>query len=105
GGNIGFEAAARSPNDGYTLLLGTNSLVINPALTRRQLGYDPVRDFVPISVVFGMPHLLIVPPDGPASTQALIASLKARPDQNYASGGNGSGAHLAAEMFKARAGV
>jgi len=105
GGNIGFEAAARSPNDGYTLLLGTNSLVINPALTRRQLGFDPFRDFVPITVVFGMPHLLIVPPDGPASTAALIESLKARPEQNYASGGNGSGAHLAAEMFKAKAGV
>jgi tripartite-type tricarboxylate transporter receptor subunit TctC len=105
GGNIGFEAGARSPNDGYTLLLGTNSLVINPALTRRQLGFDPFRDFAPITVVFGMPHILIVPPNGPASTAALIEGLKARPDQNYASGGNGSGAHLAAEMFKARAGV
>jgi tripartite-type tricarboxylate transporter receptor subunit TctC len=105
GGNIGFEAAARSPNDGYTLLLGTNSLVINQALTRRQLGFDPIRDFAPITVVFGMPHVLIVPPNGPAGTAALIEGLKARPDQNYASGGNGSGAHLAAEMFKARAGV
>jgi tripartite-type tricarboxylate transporter receptor subunit TctC len=105
GGNIGFEAAARSPNDGYTLLLGTNSLVINQALTRRQLGFDPFRDFAPITVAFGMPHLLIVPPTGPATAAALIESLKARPDQNYASGGNGSGAHLAAEMFKARAGV
>jgi tripartite-type tricarboxylate transporter receptor subunit TctC len=105
GGNIGFEAAARSAPDGYTLLLGTNSLVINPALTRRTLGFDPIRDFAPISVVFAMPHLLIVPPDGPPTAAALIESLKARPDQNYASGGNGSGAHLAAEMFKARAGV
>jgi tripartite-type tricarboxylate transporter receptor subunit TctC len=105
GGNIGFEAAARSPNDGYTLLLGTNSLVINPALTSRRLGFDPLRDFVPITVAFAMPHCLIVPLQGPATTAELIAGLKARPDQNYASGGNGSGAHLAAELFKAAAGV
>jgi len=52
-----------------------------------------------------MPHLLIVPTDGPATTAALIATLKAAPGQTYASGGNGSGAHLAAELFKARAGV
>jgi tripartite-type tricarboxylate transporter receptor subunit TctC len=105
GGNIGFEAAARSAPDGYTILFGTNSLVINQALTRRPLGFDPFRDFAPITVAFGMPHLLIVPPNGPDSAAALIASLKARPDQNYASGGNGSGAHLVGEMFKTRAGV
>jgi tripartite-type tricarboxylate transporter receptor subunit TctC len=105
GGNVGFEYAARQPGDGYNLILGTNSLVINPALTSRTLGFDAFRDFVPITVAYAMPHLLVVPPNGPASTAALIESLKARPDQNYASGGNGSGAHLAAEMFKARAGV
>ena len=105
GGNIGFEAGARSAPDGYTLVLGTNSLVINQALTRRQLPYETFRDFAPVTVAFAMPHLLIVPPGGPATTQALIESLRARPDQNYASGGNGSGAHLAAEMFKAQARV
>ena len=105
GGNIGFEAAARSAADGYTLLLGTNSLVINPALTRRPLGFDAFRDFAPVNLAFAMPHLLIVPPAGPESASALIAGLRARPDQNYASGGNGSGAHLAAEMFKAAARV
>ena len=105
GGNIGFEAGARSAPDGSTLILGTNSLVINQALTRRTLGFDAFRDFAPITVVFGMPHILIVPPNGPASAAALIESLRARPDQNYASGGNGSGAHLAAEMFKAAARV
>ncbi|WP_161993517.1 tripartite tricarboxylate transporter substrate-binding protein [Muricoccus nepalensis] len=104
GGNIGFEAAARSAPDGYTLLLGTNSLVINPALTSRRLGYDPLRDFAPVNVTFGLPHLLIVPANGPPDTPALIASLR-QGDANYASGGNGSGAHLAAELFKARAGV
>jgi tripartite-type tricarboxylate transporter receptor subunit TctC len=101
GGNIGFEAAARSPNDGYTILLGTNSLVINPALTSRRLGFDAFRDFVPITVAFAMPHCLVVPMQGPATTAALIADLKAKPGQHYASGGNGSGAHLSAELFKA----
>ena len=105
GGNIGFEAAAKAAPDGYTLALGTNSLVINPALYARRLGFDPFRDFAPITVAFAMPHALVVPPDGPRDTAVLVASLKARPDQNYASGGNGSGAHLAAELFKSRAGV
>jgi len=105
GGNIGFEAGARSAPDGYTLVLGTNSLVINPALTRRTLGFDAFRDFAPVTVAFAMPHLLVVPPAGPATAAALIESLRARPDQNYASGGNGSGAHLAAELFKATARV
>ena len=105
GGNIGSEAAARSAPDGYTLLLATNSLVINPVLSRRPVGYDPLRDFLPITVAFAMPHLLVVPPGGPDSVAALVESLRARPEQNYASGGNGSGAHLAAELFKARAGV
>jgi tripartite-type tricarboxylate transporter receptor subunit TctC len=105
GGNIGFEAGARSAPDGYTLMLATNSVVSNQALTRRPLGFDPLRDFAPVTVAFAMPHVLIVPPGGPASAAALIEGLRARPDQNYASGGNGSGAHLAAEMFKAQAGV
>jgi len=105
GGNIGFEAGARSAADGSTIMLGTNSLVINPALTSRTLGFDAFRDFAPVTVVYAMPHILIVPPGGPASLDALIAGLRARPDQNYASGGNGSGAHLAAEMFKSAARV
>ncbi len=105
GGNIGFEVGARSAPDGYTVMLGTNSLVINPALTARTLPFDAFRDFAPVTVVFAMPHLLIVPNAGPATAAALIAGLRARPDQNYASGGNGSGAHLAAEMFKAQARV
>ncbi|WP_372619621.1 Bug family tripartite tricarboxylate transporter substrate binding protein [Falsiroseomonas sp.] len=101
GGNIGNEHAARAAPDGYTILLGTNALLTNQALTSRRLGYDVYRDFVPITVAFAMPHCLVVPMSGPATTAALIADLKARPGQPYASGGNGSGAHLAAELFKA----
>ena len=105
GGNIGNEVAARSTPDGYTLLLGTNAMLVLPQLHRRPVGYDPLRDFVPIVNVAAMPHLLIVPNDGPRATAELIENLRRNPGQPYASGGNGSGAHLAAEMFKAAAGV
>lgn len=105
GGNIGFEAGARAAPDGYTLILVTNSVVVNPQLTRRPVGFDAFRDFAPITVAFALPHMLCVPPNGPNSVAALIADLKARPGQNYASGGNGSGAHLAGELFRSRAGV
>lgn len=105
GGNIGTEYAARQAPDGYALMIGTNAILVNPVLYARPVGYDPLRDFAPVTVATAMPHALIVPPSGPATIGALIESLKARPGQNYASGGNGSGAHLAAELFKARAGV
>jgi tripartite-type tricarboxylate transporter receptor subunit TctC len=80
-------------------------MLVLPQLHRRPVGYDPLKDFAPVVVAVAMPHMLVVPPNGPASVAALIASLKARPGQNYASGGNGSGAHLAAELFKSKAGV
>jgi tripartite-type tricarboxylate transporter receptor subunit TctC len=105
GGNIGNEAAARSAPDGYTLVLGTNAMLVLPQLHRRPVGYDPLRDFVPIVNVAAMPHLLIVPSDGPRSVAELIDTLRRQPGLPYASGGNGSGAHLAGELFKAMAGV
>lgn len=107
GGNIGFEAGARAAPDGYTLILGTNSLVINPALHARPLPFDAERDFAPVNLAFAMPHMLVVPPASPArDVAALIAMLKAEPERhNYASGGNGSGAHLAAALFLNKAQV
>jgi tripartite-type tricarboxylate transporter receptor subunit TctC len=105
GGNIGFAWAARQAPDGYTLLLGTSSMVINPSLYAR-VDYDPIRDFVPINLTYAMPHLLVVPNASPArDTVGLVALLKADPALTYASGGYGSGAHLAAELLLARAGV
>lgn len=105
GGNIGFAWVARQPADGYTLLLGTSSLVINPALYRR-VEYDPIRDFTPINLTYAMPHLLVVPNASPARDAAgLVAMLRADPQLTYASGGYGSGAHLAAELLLVRAGV
>lgn len=106
GGNIGTELIAKAPADGYTIGLGTSAIVTNPWLYRK-IGYDPVADFVAIHFSIQMPHLLVVAADSPVKSVAdLIRMAKEAPGKyNYASGGNGSGAHLAAEMFKTQAGV
>jgi tripartite-type tricarboxylate transporter receptor subunit TctC len=106
GGNVGAEFAAKQPADGYTLMLATSSHLVNPSLYGK-VGYDPVKDFVPVVLLIRMPSLLIVPNDSPAKTVSeLIALAKARPGQlNYGSGGNGSQAHLAGAMFKTAAGI
>ncbi len=106
GGNIGLDAIAKSPADGYTIGLGTSSLSINPSLYRK-VAFDPLEDFTPINLTYAMPHALIVQADAPLKSVAdLVRELKASPGKyNYASGGNGSGAHLCAELFKAMAGL
>jgi tripartite-type tricarboxylate transporter receptor subunit TctC len=106
GGNIGLDAIAKSAPDGYTIGLGTSSLSINPSLYRK-VPFDPIEDFTPIHNTYAMPHALIVQADSPLrSVPDLVRELKANPGKfNYASGGNGSGAHLCAELFKAMAGV
>lgn len=106
GGNIGLDAIAKSAGDGYTIGLGTSSLSINPALYRK-VPYDPINDFTPLNLTYSLPHALVVNADSPVkSASDLIRLLKAEPGRhNYASGGNGSGAHLCAELFKAMAGV
>jgi tripartite-type tricarboxylate transporter receptor subunit TctC len=106
GGNIGLDAIAKSQADGYTIGLGTSSLSINPSLYRK-VPFDPLEDFTPINLTYAMPHALIVQADAPLKSVAdLVRELKASPGKyNYASGGNGSGAHLCAELFKAMAGL
>lgn len=106
GGNIGLDAIAKSAPDGYTIGLGTSSMSINPALYRK-VPWDPVQDFTPVHLTYAMPHALIVQADSPIRTVAdLVRTLQAAPGKhNYASGGNGSGAHLCAELFKAMAKV
>ena len=106
GGNLGFEAIARSANDGYTLGLATSGLGIN-AFLYRKVPFDVQQDFSFLNRAFDMPHALIVAPDAPArDVVQLLALLKSAPGRyNYSSGGNGTGAHLAAELFKARTGV
>ena len=106
GGNIGTELIAKAPADGYTIGLATSAMTTNPWLYRK-VAYDPVADFATINLSISMPHLLVVSADAPVKTVAdLVRMFKDAPGKfNYASGGNGSGAHLAAELFKASAGV
>ena len=107
GGAVGSEAAARSPNDGYTLLMGSTSTIsINPALVSKPT-YDPQKDFTPVSQVAFVPHLLVLSATVPASNlKEFIAYAKANPGKlNYASAGNGTPHHIAGEMFKQLAGV
>ena len=104
---IGAQLAAKAAADGYTLFLGSvTSLAINVS-TQKNLPYDPMRDFAPVSLCFSTPLYLVVNPVVPAHTvKALIALARARPGKlTFASGGAGSSNHLAGELFKSMAGV
>jgi len=105
GGNVGMEIAAKAPPDGYTLVFAlTAQLAVNPALYKK-VPYDPVRDYEPVSLLASGPYLLVTHPAMPArSVKDLIALARSRPGQiAYASSGNGSGGHLAAELLKSMA--
>jgi tripartite-type tricarboxylate transporter receptor subunit TctC len=102
GGNISTDRVAKSPPDGYTLLMGGNpSLVISPSLYEK-LPYDPEKDFAPIAQVFVASNILTVHPDVPAKTlQELVALAKAQPGKlTYGHAGIGTSQHLAGELFK-----
>jgi tripartite-type tricarboxylate transporter receptor subunit TctC len=106
GGNIAMERLAKAPADGYTLgFLVNGQLVINPSLYK--LTYDPAKVFAPISQVTVTPNMLVVNNAVPAKNlQELVALAKAKPGQlAYASGGTGTGNHMAAELFKSTAGL
>ncbi len=106
GGNLGVEIVAKAPPDGYTLLAMQSSMVINPSL-QKQVNYDPVKDFEPISKLTAYMFFLVVHPSTQArSVRQLIALAKAKPDElTYASVGVGSGTHLAGELFKSMTGT
>lgn len=107
GANIGHEFAAKQPPDGYTILISSSStLAINPHLYKR-LGFDPIGDFSPISMVASAGQVLVVHPSvAAASVKELIALAKAQPGKlNFGSGGKGIQSHISGEMFKAAAGV
>ncbi|MBK1659354.1 Bug family tripartite tricarboxylate transporter substrate binding protein [Paracraurococcus ruber] len=104
GGNIAFEMVARARPDGHTLLVGWDSLAINPALYPR-VGYDPIRDFVPIIQTVRTAQLLVVRPSLPATTVDEFLALARRGPLTLGSPGNGSIGHLAAELLKRRAGA
>jgi tripartite-type tricarboxylate transporter receptor subunit TctC len=102
GGSIGAEAAARAAPDGYTLLMGhIGTLAVNPSLYPK-LGYDPLKSFVPVAWVARVSSVLVVHPSVPAqSVQELVKLAREQPGRlRYASGGNGSAAHIAMEYFK-----
>lgn len=107
GGNLGVDAAAKAPADGYTLVLGqTSNLAINPTLYAK-LPYNPEKDLTPIVEVASAPLVLVVAADSPYKTLAdVVAAAKAKPESlNYASSGSGTVAHLATEMFQKTAAV
>ena len=103
---IGTEAVAKSPPDGYTLLMTASPHTINPALYPG-LPFDPIKDFSPITVVAVTPLVLVVNPALPVKSVAeLLAYLKSQPGKiHYGSAGNGSTLHLAGEMFNKQGGV
>ncbi|HEY5378906.1 MAG TPA: tripartite tricarboxylate transporter substrate-binding protein [Pseudolabrys sp.] len=107
GGNIAGEAVARAAHDGYTLLMGNNSILATNTSLYKHLGYNPEKDFTPITLIGTQANILVVNPDVPAhSLKELIALAKAQPGKiNFASSGYGAAAHLAGELFKTEAKV
>jgi tripartite-type tricarboxylate transporter receptor subunit TctC len=105
GGNIAAEQVKNAAPDGYTLLMGNNSILATNAALYKKLNYDAERDFLPISLVGTQANILVVNPNVPAnSMQELIALAKASPSAlNFASSGHGAAAHLAGELFKTEA--
>jgi tripartite-type tricarboxylate transporter receptor subunit TctC len=111
GGNSGAAEVAKSPGDGYTLLMGTvGTHAINPSLYPK-MPYDHVKDFVPVTLVAGVPNILVMNPAaaqkyGVNNVQDLVKALKANPGKlNMASSGNGTSIHLAGELFKTMTGT
>jgi tripartite-type tricarboxylate transporter receptor subunit TctC len=105
GGSIGATEAARAEADGHTLLMGhIGTLAVNPALYPN-LGYDPLKSFAPVAWVARVPNILVVPASAPsANFKDFIEHARANPGRlSYASGGNGSAAHIAFELLKLRA--
>jgi tripartite-type tricarboxylate transporter receptor subunit TctC len=107
GGNIGLQAAAQAAPDGYTMVMGqTSNLAINPSLYSK-LPYDPVRDFIPVSLVSASPVALVVSQKSPYKTLGdFVAAAKAKPGQlTFGSPGSGTVAHLTGELFQRTAGI
>jgi len=102
GGNIAAELVAKSKPDGHTLFMGSMGTQAMNVSLYRKLGFDPARDFAPLSVVAKNPNLLAVHPSVPVQTvSGLIKLAKANPDKlNYSSSGSGSMGHMSAELFK-----
>ena len=105
-GNLGTGMVANAAPDGYTLLMGNvGPIAINPTLYGN-LPYDPLRDFRPVTFLVTFPNVLVTQPSGPRSVKELVALARSHPGKlDYASSGNGSSTHLAAELLKSMAQV
>jgi tripartite-type tricarboxylate transporter receptor subunit TctC len=105
GGNLGTQQVAKSPPDGYTLLVHSSAYAVNPSLSANA-GYDPEKDFVPIAVVGSQANLIMVHPDFPAKTLAELLQMARTSKLAYASPSSGTTPHLTAEnLFRVRAKV
>jgi len=107
GGLLGMDLAAKAAPDGYTLVMGNSGPnAVIPAM-RKSTPYDPITDFVPISLVASTVNLLVTHPSTPAKTVSELVQLaKAKPGEfTFASGGTGQASHLAGELFKLGAGI
>ena len=107
GGNLGVDAAAKAPADGYTLVMGqTSNLAINPTLYPK-LPYDPLKDLVPVALVSSSPIVIAAPANSPFKTFAdVVAATKGKPDEiTLGYSGNGTVAHLAGELAQKAAGI
>jgi tripartite-type tricarboxylate transporter receptor subunit TctC len=107
GGNIGLDAAAKSPPDGYTIAMGqTANLAVNPALYSK-MPFDPLKDFAPIALVSSQPLILVVNTASPyKSLKDLVDAARASPGKlNMASSSNGTIGHIGGELFQRRAGI
>jgi tripartite-type tricarboxylate transporter receptor subunit TctC len=107
GGNIAADSVAHAAPDGYTLLMGNNSILATNEALYKKITYNPQKDFVPITLIGTQANILVVNKDVPAtSLTELIALAKAQPGKlNFASSGYGAAAHLAGELFKTQAQV
>jgi tripartite-type tricarboxylate transporter receptor subunit TctC len=107
GGNIAADAVAHANHDGYTLLMGNNSILATNETLYKHLTYSPQKDFLPITLIGTQANILVVNPEVPAhSVKELIALAKAQPGKiNFASSGYGAAAHLSGELFKTEANV
>ena len=107
GGNLAADFVAHATADGYTLLMGNNSILATNESLYKQLTYSPQKDFVPVTLIGTQANILVVNPAVPAhSLKELIALCKAQPGKiNFASSGYGAAAHLAGELFKTEAQV
>ena len=106
GSIIGTEMVAKAPPDGYTLLAAISSMTIQPSVTKN-LPFDPVKDFAPVSVFVRLPNVLVGHPSlQPKNVKELVAFARSRPNQlSFASAGTGSNLHLCMEMFLSMAGL